>query len=194
MVGDKRKALYLLHGRLGDLTTKQVGLQLQQKRRAGHSWGWGRLWSGGGPTCLDIKPQQYRGTFKAFTWGKKWKYFPSVHYSNKRLRIQIKMVNVKAKIFMTSCTRGTTYVISNESNTYASRLMPHFTTLFFRELSLLDQEKQGVKKSLATAMNYQAHETQGALGRAPFTHFSKTPNKSSILLSVVWIKLQLLKI
>ena len=64
----KRGAMYLLHGRLGDLTTKQVGLQLQKKRRAGHSWGWGRLWSGGGRTCLDIKPQQYRGTFKAFTW------------------------------------------------------------------------------------------------------------------------------
>ena len=64
-----------------------------------------------------------------------------------------------------------TWVTSNKRNTYASRLMPHFTTLFFRELSLLDQEKQGVKNSLATAMNYQAHETQGALGRAPFTHF-----------------------
>ena len=67
---------------------------------------------------------------------KKLEFFPPVQYSNRRLRIQIKMVNVKAKIFMTSCTRGTTYVISNESNTYASRLMPHFTTLFFKELTV----------------------------------------------------------
>ena len=80
-----------------------------------------------GEHVLTSNPSNIVGHSKPLHGQKKVRiFFSSVQYSNRRLRIQIKMVNVKAKIFMASWKRCTSCVISNESNTYASGLMPHF--------------------------------------------------------------------
>ena len=140
-----------------------------------------------GEHVLTSNPSNIVGHSKPLHGQKKVRiFFSSVQYSNRRFRIQIKMANVKAKIFLTSCTRGTSCVISNESNTYASGLMPHFKQSSSENCLCWIKKSKGFKKVGGHNNELPSSWDSRCPGEgAPYhlmSHFWKTSNKSSILI------------